>query len=115
MYEIWHNTRCSKSRETLSLLLKAGIHPHERFYIENPPTQAELESVLKMLDCRPIEITRTGESLFEELGLSKDDSDDVILKVLLENPKLIERPIVIKNGQEAVIGRPPTNVLGLIG
>ncbi len=114
MYEIWHNTRCSKSRKTLALLLEAGIKPVERFYLENPPTKKELENVLKLLGVKPIAITRTGEAIFKELGLSKTEADSIILDALVDNPSLIERPIVIKDGKEAIIGRPPENVLSLL-
>lgn len=113
-FVIWHNSRCSKSRETLALLRSKGVNPTERYYLEEPPTKEELETVLGLLGKRPIEITRTKDKLFKELGYEVNEPDEDILALLLQRPALIERPIVIKNNDAAVIGRPPENILSLL-
>lgn len=109
-YIIWHNPRCTKSRQALQYLQEKGIEPEVRLYLEDNPSAEELRQVLDLLGKKPIELTRTKEKLFKELGLQKDGSDAGILQALVENPKLIERPIVIKDGKEAVIGRPTEEV-----
>lgn len=115
---IYHNPRCSKSRQTLEILKTNNIEVEEIRYLDSPPSKATLKSLCKMMDINPKEIVRTGEALFKELGLAqfyKETSlnDDEWLTLLTENPKLIERPIV-QIGNQAVIGRPPENVLSLI-
>lgn len=112
---IYHNPRCSKSRNTLELLQEHDLEIQEVRYLDTPPSKEELKQLCELLAKKPIEITRTGESLFKELGLDKNDdrSDDEWLDILVNNPKLIERPIVKINNQ-AVIGRPPENVLSII-
>jgi arsenate reductase (glutaredoxin) len=109
-FEIIHNPRCSKSRQALSILQENGIEPSIREYLKKPLTREELEKILGMLNTRPINICRRGESLFRELGLSVDDPDHKVFEMMLSNPKLIERPIVIKNQKSAVLARPPENV-----
>lgn len=111
---IWHNPRCSKSRQTLEILENAGIKPEIKKYLEDVPTEEEIQNILKLLDKKPIEITRTKEKIFAEEALDKNTSDQEILKNLVKFPKLIERPIVIKNNQQAVIGRPPENANSLL-
>jgi len=96
------------------MLRKNGCDPEIFEYLETPPSEGDIEDILIILDKRPIEITRTKEDLFQELGLSLDDEDEVIIKALSENPRLIERPIIIKNNEEAVIGRPTENILVLL-
>ena len=113
-YRIYHNPRCRKSRETLALLEEAGAHAEVVLYLEMPPTRAELEKLSQLLDLRPIEMTRTKEALFRELELSKDAPDADILDALAAHPRLIERPIVVKDGTEAVIGHPPEKVRELL-
>jgi arsenate reductase (glutaredoxin) len=110
---IWHNPRCSKSRQTLALIEAAGAEVSVRRYLDNPPTLAELEAAATALGMRPIEMIRKGEAKFKELQLSKDSGDTVLLKAMAENPILIERPIVFK-GAKAVIGRPPEAVTALL-
>ena len=110
---IWHNPRCSKSRQTLSLLEEKGIAPAVRLYLEDAPSEGELLDVLSQLSITPWELLRRGEKVFKELGLSQQDSDQAIIEALARHPILIERPIVIK-GTAAVLGRPPENVLSLI-
>lgn len=111
---IWHNPRCSKSRATLQLLEQAGVAPNVMLYLETPPAVEELERVLGALGCAPRGAMRKGESVYKELGLSKEDiSRDDLISAMVANPILIERPIVIK-GDKAAIGRPPELVLDII-
>lgn len=110
---IWHNPRCSKSRGALALLTERGVAPGVRRYLDDPPTRAELEQVLRALGTDdPRAIVRTGERLYRELGLADADRDTV-LDALAEHPALIERPIVIRDGR-AVVGRPPERVTELL-
>ena len=110
---IWHNPRCSKSRQTLALLQDNGVTPEIRLYLNVPPTEQELLDVQAMLGGPVLGFTRTGEKTFRELGLTKTSGDADLLAALVAHPILIERPIVIANGQ-ARIGRPPENVLDLL-
>ncbi|WP_224388800.1 arsenate reductase (glutaredoxin) [Pseudonocardia sp. ICBG1293] len=111
--EIWHNPRCSKSRAALALLTDRGVEPTVRRYLDDPPTRAELERALAALGTEdPLAITRTGEPAFGEQGLAGADRD-TLLDALAAEPRLIERPVVI-DGDRAVVGRPPENVLGLL-
>ncbi|BCN93372.1 arsenate reductase (glutaredoxin) [Thiomicrorhabdus immobilis] len=112
---IYHNPRCSKSRNTLQILNENGYQVDEIRYLENPPNKQELAELCELMKVTPLEIVRTGEDLFTELGLTKQDkrSDDEWLAILVENPKLIERPIV-RVGNKAIMGRPPENVLEII-
>lgn len=110
---LWHNPRCSKSRQTLALLEERGLNPEIRRYLDNPPTVEELENALRSLKRRPIDITRTGETRFKELGLSKESADADLIAALASHPILIERPILF-NEEKAAIGRPPENVLSIL-
>lgn len=111
---MFHNPRCSKSRETLSLLEAAGVQPTIVRYLETPPTVAELERLLDKLGMEPQELMRTKEDRYAELGLAgKSLSREEALRVLVENPVLIERPIVVR-GDKAVIGRPPERIKELL-
>jgi len=110
---IWHNPRCSKSRQTLALLEEAGTALKVRPYLNDPPNRAELEAALKMLGLRPSELIRSGEKIYRELGLSQDSDDNALISAMLEHPILIERPVVIGNGK-AAIGRPPEAVLDIL-
>lgn len=112
---IYHNARCSKSRATLAILEQQNLEIEEIFYLETPPSKETLAALCVMMNIKPFEIVRTGEALFKELGLSKQDlkSDDEWLTILSDNPRLIERPIV-QIGDRAIIGRPPENVLTII-
>jgi arsenate reductase len=110
---IWHNPRCSKSRGALALLTERGIEPNVRRYLDDAPTRAELDQVLRELGTDdPRAITRTGERLYRELGLADADRD-ALLDALAEHPVLIERPIVVHGGR-AVVGRPPERVVELL-
>ena len=112
---IYHNPRCSKSRETLALIEAAGIEPEVVLYLDQPPAVADLERLVTLLGVEPLAIVRTKEALYKELGLdTKSLSRQEWLQTLHDHPKLIERPIVVK-GKQAVIGRPPENVQALLG
>jgi arsenate reductase len=111
---IYHNPRCSKSRETLALLEERGIAPRIVEYLKAPPSAAELTSILKALGLKPRDILRQGEPLYSELGLKDRDLDDhALIRLMVANPILIERPIVV-SGKKAAIGRPPEAVLKIL-
>lgn len=114
--QIWHNPRCSKSRETLNLLKENGIEPDVVLYLETPPDTATLRKILQMLGMSSArELMRQKEDLYKALNLSDAAlSEARLLQALVDNPKLIERPIVIHQGQ-ARIGRPPEQVLEILG
>lgn len=111
--KIYHNPRCSKSRQTLGLIQQEGVEVEVIEYLKDVPTEEELRKVLKLLGKSPEEILRKGEAVFKENFKGKSFTDDEWIKIMLEHPKLIERPIVIK-GNKAVLGRPPENVLDLL-
>lgn len=110
---IYHNPRCSKSRQTLALIEEAGVEPDIMLYLETPPGADELRSLLKKLGIGAHELLRKNEAEYKEAGLSADSSEDDIIAAMQKYPKLIERPIVVK-GDRAVLGRPPENVLALL-
>lgn len=112
---IYHNSRCSKSRETLKLLEARGIEPQVVEYLREPPDKAELARLLKLLGMKPARIVRFKEDTAKTLGLSPNDvrSDDEWIALLVANPVLIERPIVV-HGRRAALGRPPEAVLALL-
>ncbi|MDM5270995.1 arsenate reductase (glutaredoxin) [Sulfurovum sp. zt1-1] len=110
---IWHNPRCSKSRDTFNLLEEKGIDAEVIKYLDTPPTKEELKDVLKMLGIAPRELMRTKEDVYKELNLAEEKNDEKLIEAMVANPKLIERPIVIKDGK-AVIGRPLEKVIELI-
>ncbi|MDR6263843.1 arsenate reductase (glutaredoxin) [Roseobacter sp. N2S] len=109
---IWHNPRCSKSRQTLDLLQTAGHTPTVIRYLDTPPTAEHIRSALALLDLPAIKLMRAGEKRFKELGLSKTDSAETLITAMEENPILIERPVVLTD-TKAAIGRPPEAVLDL--
>jgi arsenate reductase len=112
--KIYHNPRCSKSRQTLQLLEENGAQPDIIEYLKNSPSKEELKSVLNLLGLSPRDLMRKGESIYKELNLKKVDlSNDQLVNAMLENPILIERPIVLANGK-AAIGRPPESVLDIL-
>jgi len=111
---IYHNPRCSKSRQTLALLEERGIAPRIVEYLKTPPTAAELKTILKKLGLKPRDILRQGEPRYAELGLEdRDVDDDTLITLMVANPILIERPIVVR-GNKAAIGRPPETVLEIL-
>ena len=109
---IWHNPRCSKSRQTLALLEERGISPTVRLYLDDAPSASDMAEVLQQLAIKPWELLRRSEKVFKELGLEKDAADAALIEAMSANPILIERPIVIHGG-EAALGRPPETVLRL--
>lgn len=112
---IYHNNRCSKSRDTLSLLQQKGIEPTIVAYLDTPPDAATLRGLLEKLglaDARAL--MRKGEAEYKELNLADTSlSQDALIDAMVAHPKLIERPIVV-NGNKAAIGRPPENVLTIL-
>lgn len=112
---IYHNKRCSKSRQTLALLEEKNITPDVVLYLDTPPDTATLKALADMLDGPVTDMVRFKESRAAELGIKPGDnrSTDAWCELLSANPALIERPIVVHNGR-AVIGRPPENVLAIL-
>jgi arsenate reductase len=111
---IYHNPRCSKSRQTLALLEERGISPVVIPYLENPPDAATLKRLLSRLGLAPRELMRTKEARYRELELDDPElSEDDLVRAMTENPILIERPIVV-TAKGAALGRPPGNVLGIL-
>lgn len=111
---MYHNTRCSKSRQTLQLLQQRGIDPEVIEYLKTPPDSATLERILDLLGMEPRQLMRTKEKAYRENGL--DDpalSREQLIAAMVEHPVLIERPIVI-NGDRAALGRPPQNVESIL-
>ncbi|TDN60730.1 arsenate reductase (glutaredoxin) [Scandinavium goeteborgense] len=113
--QIYHNPRCSKSRETLALLKDNGVDPDVVLYLDTPPDAATLKNLLKMLGMTSArELMRQKEDLYKELNLADSAlSESALIEAMIAQPKLIERPIVVKEGQ-ARIGRPPEQVLEII-
>lgn len=109
MTQIYHNPRCSKSRETLKLLEDENEKIEVIYYLKTPPTQVELTSLLSLLGMEPIQLIRTGESLWKDKYKGKKISPSQLVDIMIKNPQLIERPIVVKNGR-AALGRPPQSV-----
>ena len=112
-YIIYHNPRCSKSRNTLALLEENGIAPRVVLYLETPPDEAQIRDLLKKLGIGAADLLRRGEADYKQSGLGRDSSEQDIVAAMARYPKLIERPIVVK-GKRALLGRPPENVLELI-
>lgn len=112
MTEIWHNPRCSKSRQTLALLQERG-EVKIRLYLQDPPDEAEIAAALTALDLPAAKLLRRGEAVFKELGLAKETDEAVLIKALAAHPILVERPVVFANGK-AALGRPPEAVLDIL-
>ncbi|MFL0801904.1 MAG: arsenate reductase (glutaredoxin) [Agarilytica sp.] len=106
---IYHNPRCSKSRQTLGLIEEKGIKPEIVLYLDTPPSESEISDILGKLDISARELMRKNEDAYKALGLKDEESEDKLIQAMHQNPKLIERPIVVK-GKKAVLGRPPENV-----
>ncbi len=112
--KILHNPRCSKSRQTLALIEEKGISPEIVEYLKSPPSKAELVEILQKLGLKPRELMRKGESEYKENDLANTNlTDDQLIDAMIAHPKLIERPIVLKDDQ-ARLGRPPENVLEIL-
>lgn len=113
--KIWHNPRCSKSRDSLKLLEEKGIEAEVVKYLDNRPSQEQLQEMLQMLGMNSArELMRTKETIYKELNLKEETSEAALINAMVENPRLIERPIVIK-GKKAAIGRPIEKVIDLLG
>jgi len=113
MIKIYHNNRCGKSRAGLKLLEDSGKEYQVINYLETVPTFEELKKIIDMLGIRPIELVRKNETIWKEKFKNKDFSDKELINIMIENPKLIERPIVVKN-EKAVIGRPTEKILEIL-
>ena len=112
--KIYHNPRCSKSRQTLQLLEDNGVQAEVIQYLKTPPTADELDTILTLLDLQPRELMRTKEAEYKANGMDNPDLDrDALIAGMINTPKLIERPIVLANGK-AAIGRPPESVLEIL-
>ncbi len=112
--KIYHNPRCSKSRQTLQLLQEQGIEPEVIEYLKTPPSATELKEILTKLNMQPRDLMRKKEADYKSSGMNNPDLDnEALIQGMLEYPKLIERPIVLCNDQ-AAIGRPPENVLAIL-
>ncbi len=112
--KIYHNPRCSKSRQALQLLQDKGIQVEVIEYLKNPPSTTELDHILQILELEPKQIVRSKEEEYKKLGLDqKNFSRKEYIDILVKHPVLIERPIVV-NGNRAAIGRPPENILKVI-
>ena len=112
-FTIYHNPRCGKSRATLALLQERGIEPRIVEYLKTPPSAAELKKIVEQLGIAPEQLIRKGEEIYKTQYAGKTLSDAQWIDAMVENPILIERPIVI-SGKRAVLGRPPENVLRLL-
>ena len=110
---IFHNPRCSKSRQTLQIIEDKGVSPEVVEYLKQPPSYAELDQLVTMLGIEPRQLMRRNEKIYKELGLADIEDRGTLLQAMVEHPILIERPVVIK-GDRAVLGRPPENVLELV-
>lgn len=113
MIKIFHNNRCSKSRCGLEILENSGKEFEVVKYLDNVPTETELKAIINLLNIIPIQLVRKNEKVWKEEFKGKELSDTEIIQAMVNNPKLIERPIVI-NGNKAVIGRPPESILEII-
>lgn len=111
--KIYHNPRCRKSRETLEIIRNNGVEPEIVEYLKNIPTTTELKDILMKLNMKAEEIVRKTEPFFKENLKGKTFGEEEWIQIMVENPKLIERPIVVKNNR-AVLGRPPENVESML-
>ena len=111
---IYHNPRCSKSRQTLAILEEQAVELEIIEYLKTPPNQQELQDILNKLGISPLELMRKGETVFKELQLAdKSDDETALIDAMVNKPILIERPIVLANGK-AKIGRPPESILEIL-
>ncbi len=111
---IYHNPRCSKSRETLALLEANGVKPQIVLYLDAPPSKAAIKALAKKLGLKSArEMMRVKEDAYKDLNLAAETSEAALIAAMAENPVLIERPIVV-NGYKAAIGRPPESVLAIL-
>ena len=113
-FKIFHNPKCTKSRQTLALLEESGVKPEIVEYLKTPPTAAELKGIVAKLGIKPEQLVRKGEDAYKENYAGKTLTDAQWIEAMVKHPILIERPIVIR-GDRAVLGRPPENVKQLLG
>ncbi|GAA0719762.1 arsenate reductase (glutaredoxin) [Aquimarina litoralis] len=113
MTTIYHNPRCSKSRQCLAILEDKKEDLEIIKYLETPLTKDKLEGIINLLGIKPMELVRTNEAIWKQEFKGKDLLDDELIQIMVSHPKLIERPIVIKN-KRAIIGRPPEKVLDIL-
>lgn len=113
MIKIYHNPRCTKSREGLKILEKSGQNFEVIKYLEDIPSKKELKEIIRVLGIKPEQLLRKNEAIWKENFKGKTLSDDQVLDAMIQYPKLIERPIII-NENKAVIGRPSQNILKII-
>ncbi|MFY7672421.1 arsenate reductase (glutaredoxin) [Tenacibaculum sp. MEBiC06402] len=113
MIKIYHNPRCSKSRQGLAILEESGKEFKTVKYLEDTLNEKELSEIIDLLNISPIDLVRKNEKIWKENFKGKDLSDSDIIKAMVENPKLIERPIVVNNNK-AVVGRPPETIKEII-
>lgn len=113
MTTLYHNPRCSKSREALEILNEKGEEVNVIHYLKTPPTTDELRNLISLLKIKPIELIRTQEAEWKENFKDKNLSDDELIEAMIAFPKLIERPIVVKN-PKAIIGRPPQKIIDIL-
>ena len=107
--KIYHNPRCRKSRETLNIINNNGIEPEIVLYLETPPSRKEIQDLLAKLCMSAFELIRKEEKLFKEEYRGKELSEEEWIRIMADNPKLIQRPVVVK-GKKAIVGRPPESV-----
>ncbi|WP_435101581.1 arsenate reductase (glutaredoxin) [Arhodomonas sp. AD133] len=110
---IYHNPRCSKSRQTLALLREHGVEPDIVEYLKTPPSATEIERLLTLLELEPRELMRRKEQEYRDLGLAEISDRGRLIQAMTEHPRLMERPIVV-NGERATLGRPPEQVLEIL-
>ena len=110
---LYHNPRCSKSRQALALLKEKGVEPEIHEYLKAPISKEQLEEILALLNVSANGLIRSSEEIYKELGLSKDDPEEQLIDAMVKHPKLIQRPIFVNNGKAAV-GRPPENILAIV-
>ncbi|MRH99738.1 arsenate reductase (glutaredoxin) [Kriegella sp. EG-1] len=113
MIKIYHNPRCRKSREGLAILEESNKVFEVVKYLEEVPTKEELTKIISLLGINTEDLLRKGESIWKEKYKGKNYTEEELIDIMLANPKLIERPIIV-NGKKAVIGRPPQNILKII-
>ena len=111
---IYHNPRCSKSRQTLELIRSKGVEPEIVLYLEDAPSSGDIAYALRMLDMKPMDIIRKNEAEFKEHFAGADElTDEQLIELMRLYPKVMQRPIVVNRGK-AVIGRPPKKALGIL-
>lgn len=110
---IYHNPRCSKSRQVLALLVERGVEANVICYLDDPPSVATLDALIDKLGIEPHALLRSKENAYSDVGLTPDSSRSAIIAAIVDHPILLERPVIVR-GERAVIGRPPARVLELL-